>query len=249
MNEKAQRRARKKRVQKKGVQKSGVCAYCGKCAKLTRDHIPPDSLFPGPKPSTLITVPCCEKCRESTLKDDEYFKVAMTLREDTVENPDVKLLIKSVLRGLARPEGRSLSHALLGSMHRVNLITRSGIYTGTRQAYSVEFERLYRVIDRISRGLYWRSVRCPVPGTHFVESFQFWPGVDVLPEDFRKEIWDYLRAHKPERVGNTVFSLWEHTPMEREDIRVFLMCFYERVFFIGYVWPKGWKPAPQLTET
>jgi len=42
--------------------KIGICVYCGKKLPLTKDHIPPKNLYSKPRPSNLITVPCCEKC-------------------------------------------------------------------------------------------------------------------------------------------------------------------------------------------
>jgi hypothetical protein len=53
--------------------KSGQCAYCGKKQPVTDDHIPPKNLFPKPRGSNLITVPCCEFCRKGWSENDEYF--------------------------------------------------------------------------------------------------------------------------------------------------------------------------------
>lgn len=51
------------------------CYLCGSCENLTKDHIPPKNLFPDPKPSNLITVPCCKKCNEEMSTIDESFRV------------------------------------------------------------------------------------------------------------------------------------------------------------------------------
>ena len=53
--------------------KNTKCIYCEENLGLTRDHIPPKELFPNPRPSNLITVPCCERCRSEQSLDDEYF--------------------------------------------------------------------------------------------------------------------------------------------------------------------------------
>ena len=50
---------------------SELCIYCRTAEADTRDHVPPDLLFPPPKPSTLITVPACRPCNQGFQKDDE----------------------------------------------------------------------------------------------------------------------------------------------------------------------------------
>lgn len=51
------------------------CYLCGSTENLTKDHIPPKSLFPSPKPTNLITVWCCKKCNEEFSLIDESFRV------------------------------------------------------------------------------------------------------------------------------------------------------------------------------
>lgn len=51
------------------------CYQCGSTENLTRDHIPPENLFPSPKPSNLITVICCKNCNEKFKLIDESFRV------------------------------------------------------------------------------------------------------------------------------------------------------------------------------
>lgn len=51
------------------------CYICGATDDLTRDHVPPKNLFPDPKPSNLITVPCCRRCNVGFSKDDELFRI------------------------------------------------------------------------------------------------------------------------------------------------------------------------------
>jgi len=69
-------------MKKKANKNFGRCAYCSETADLTRDHIPPKSLFRKPLPDDLITVPCCLTCNNGRSKDDEYFRLALSLRYD-----------------------------------------------------------------------------------------------------------------------------------------------------------------------
>lgn len=52
------------------------CIYCGDEA-TTRDHIPPQSFFPKPAPSNLVTVPACFKCNNTFSGDEEYLRTIL----------------------------------------------------------------------------------------------------------------------------------------------------------------------------
>ena len=55
-----------------------TCPYC-RCSMRkrdsTRDHLPPKSLFPNPKPINLKTVRCCLKCHRAESNGDEIIKI------------------------------------------------------------------------------------------------------------------------------------------------------------------------------
>ena len=65
-------------------QKKQECYLCGKTPAetpervLTKDHLPPQNLFLSPRPSNLITMPCCYACNNRAHKDDEYLRLAVT---------------------------------------------------------------------------------------------------------------------------------------------------------------------------
>src|SRR2546422_10376314 len=55
-----------------------LCVYCRAADADTRDHIPPQLLFPSPKPNTLITVPACNACNKCFQQDDEVLAMFLT---------------------------------------------------------------------------------------------------------------------------------------------------------------------------
>ena len=61
-----------------GMAETETCAYCGNLA-TTRDHVPPQNLFPQPWTNDLITVPACKRCNNYPSRDDEYFIWVLTL--------------------------------------------------------------------------------------------------------------------------------------------------------------------------
>ena len=54
------------------------CYLCGRQNPETRDHIPPRGFFPPPRPSDLITVPCCNACNAAFSPEDEYFRLVLS---------------------------------------------------------------------------------------------------------------------------------------------------------------------------
>lgn len=141
--------------------KKGVCTYCGARGMITRDHVPPKSLFAAPRPA-LITVPACLDCHGPTNKDDEYFRSVLSLR-DTANTPDAEAAREGFLRSLQRVDQAGLKRAFLSGVRQVRVRTPAGIHLGTRGVYDVELERLDRVISRTIRGLYFHHHKVRLP--------------------------------------------------------------------------------------
>ena len=57
-----------------------LCCYCGFREATTKDHIPPKAIFNKPRPSNLVTVPCCFECNNDASKTDERFKTYIGLQ-------------------------------------------------------------------------------------------------------------------------------------------------------------------------
>lgn len=51
-----------------------TCYLCGSPNPTTKDHIPPKGFFPEPRPTNLITVPCCESCNNGFSLDDDAMR-------------------------------------------------------------------------------------------------------------------------------------------------------------------------------
>jgi hypothetical protein len=81
----------------------GECVYCGEQRELTRDHVPPRCLFSKPRPSDLITVPCCAHCNGDFQKHDEYFRIAITTGIDLEKFPKENADSIRALKNLAQP--------------------------------------------------------------------------------------------------------------------------------------------------
>src|SRR5688500_5764615 len=98
------------------VERSALCLYCERRVGDTVDHVPPKSLFPPPRPSNLVTVPCCTSCHRSFMKDDEYFRLMLVLRDDVRDSASAQTGLRAVMRALRRPQARRLAQQLFSGM-------------------------------------------------------------------------------------------------------------------------------------
>ncbi len=218
--------------------KTGECVYCGKVAPITDDHIPPRNLFSKPRPSNLIKVPSCKECHsenKTVSQDDEYFRLMLSLREDTAKHPDVEKILPVVFRSLARPEQAGLTRSLMKSVKKVNLRTKGGLYLGIKQAYDVNLARLDNVARRIAKGLFYHENGRRLPSEYEVVAYSE-DGLRDLTEDDRQHLQQKIMAplmsNSPKIVGNGVFSYRVSYSDTDPNTSVWFFVFYERVAFL-----------------
>src|SRR5690349_21521705 len=82
----------------------------------TRDHVPPSGLFPSPKPSNLIAIPCCFRCNNQHSGFDERLRFAASTPFDR-NQVGQKIFEDAVLAGtLAKGRQMRFAASLLASM-------------------------------------------------------------------------------------------------------------------------------------
>src|ERR1700740_2606191 len=104
------------------------CIYCGATDPITSDHVPPQSLFPSPAPSDLITVPACKRCNGGAAKDDEFFRLVLVMNEKTKGNAAREALMPAVKRSLLRFRAQGFASTFWSSTHSMERITPDGLY-------------------------------------------------------------------------------------------------------------------------
>ncbi len=136
--------------------KYGNCVYCGKFRTITDDHIPPKNIFSKPRrPNNLITVPCCNICNGAASKDDEYFWITLSIREDVSDNIDVKNNKSKIDRALNNPKKIGFRKKIYSSINYSDVFSNSGLFIGQKPTMGVELDRLTKVTKRIIHGLYY----------------------------------------------------------------------------------------------
>jgi 5-methylcytosine-specific restriction endonuclease McrA len=137
------------------------CAYCGvRKSSKKGDHIPPQSLYPKPrKPNLqLHAVPSCEECNNPASRDDEIFKVIISV--DTAEERlETTGLQDSLTRTLSHND--RLAKELFEKAKKVYLDRGKGIAEPLMKV-KMEFEAYRNVVQRMIRGLYWKETSKPM---------------------------------------------------------------------------------------
>ena len=147
------------------------CIYCGSKEGLTKDHIPPKSLFVNPRPSNLITVPCCNHCNNSFSMDDEYMQVMFSMRLGVHKKNAVKKNWDKILRNLGRSESKGFYQSIIKSIKQVDVKTMDDIQLGKISTYEIDYNRITNVSDRIIKGLYYTTKKEILPLEYHVDSF------------------------------------------------------------------------------
>ena len=210
------------------------CVYCGKQGELTDDHIPPKNLFPEPRPSNLITVPSCSDCNVGASKDDEYFRLVLSMRHDTGDHPSVHGVQPSVIRSLAREKAVGLRTAVFDSISLRNVHTKSGIYLGQEYFSDVDLSRLDRVAVRIVRGLFFHEFNVRLPVDRGVIAYSVDGFKDPSAVEKNKRMIEEVTRQKPRVIGDKVFAYWFQSFSEDPNFTVWVLLFYERVAFICF---------------
>ncbi len=127
------------------------CYLCGttliKNFNRSKDHVPPDCIFPESKPKDLITVPCCINCNQEYKMLDEKMKnfisiIAGEKSSDAGEKSKHEIIRSSKLRN------NFLSYAKLHTSSTDNV-------GNPRLLFHFKKDELYKWIVRIVKGLYF----------------------------------------------------------------------------------------------
>ena len=136
----------------------GYCAYCGEWRELTRDHVPPRSLFSKPRPSNLVTVPSCYLCNHGDSLEDQHFNFVVKLGIDRNRFPKENADSVDMIKTVAKPESLGFARYILQR------------YRSNPSRFVVDRDRVGIVLRRIVRGLFYHEIGMRLP--EFVP-FQF----------------------------------------------------------------------------
>ncbi|MEI1279656.1 hypothetical protein V6Z05_15105 [Leptospira venezuelensis] len=138
------------------------CYFCGKEA-TSREHVPPQCLFPQKEKSelrdlkrNLITVPSCDVHNSNKSHDDEYLKFILTtnIRRNS---HSINQFNGKVLRGINRDPKKYATFLL--HPKRVLIYDPKNRKTYSSLSYKIDTNRMQKIIELISYGLYYHDYK------------------------------------------------------------------------------------------
>lgn len=209
------------------------CIYCGnnfEKSEMTKDHIPPKSLFTKPRPNNLITVYVCKNCNSKRSKDDEYMKIKLNFRKNIATNPDYSKNLESIFNGLKRKESKKL-------LNQLN--SETNYFDNT---FYIDNLRLEKVNEDIVRGLYFYHTKKTIPESYIIKSYT----EEALRQHEKKEMIELLKKFyndlndsSEKDIGNGVFKYkYKINVLEIEHCSIWHFQYYNDMNFLTIVLPK-----------
>jgi hypothetical protein len=216
------------------------CVYCGGRDDLTDDHVPPECIFPKPRPANLVKVRGCKSCNCGASKDDEHFRMMLCMSEEVGESTEAQKHWPVILRALRRPQASGMKTALLRSMHPVGVMTPGGLFLGTQVGFNVSLERIFRVVKRIVRGLYFKERGQRLPEgydvlVHCDDTLISMPSAGL--EHLHQRVLLPLAATDPKIIAAGVFFYRYLAAEDNPAASAWALTFYERKSFLATVGP------------
>lgn len=176
-----------------------LCALCGENSTTTKDHIPPQGIYPKPRDNDINfnTVPACSSCNNGAAVEDEEFKVLIGLSTGEFhENPDV--VVDSIAR--TAEKNRRIANQIFNAEQNVFACLHGSIL---EPAVAVKFdgEKYHKVISRIVRGLYWQQKGHALGLKPKIKVFQ----AHRIKPEFASSLEDIMSHLKPHPLNKGTF--------------------------------------------
>ena len=199
------------------------CYLCRSTENLTRDHVPPENLFPKPRPSNLITVPCCKVCNEGFSKLDEQFRVFVSTAVN-VSDTGKDVMRKKVFGGSLK-KSPALKKQMARDVFKGTIMTALGPMSVPLIAMVREV--LDRFFIRLTKGL--RAT--------------FYPDIDYFGLKFAVSQHTQFGAQHPkfkaatsgmiaDQRGSGIFRFWHGVAAEQRTSGVWIYQFYDAALFM-----------------
>lgn len=177
---------------------------------MTKDHIPPKTIFPKPRPINLVTVPCCKICNGAAKKDDEYFGIMMALRENSQNHPSADKVIPKIFDGLLHKNASGFRKKVFRNFSIKNIMTTTGIFLGRYPVFEEVAEPIIRVMERISKGLYYLETNKPYPQNYQI-NVKFGRSLiegSIEKQNVLAQAVGIFRTVTPKMIGSGEFKYW-----------------------------------------
>ena len=215
-------------------EKKKLCVYCRSPEDLTRDHIPPRSFFPAPRPTNLITVPCCAECHREFTKDDEYLRNLLIFVDGNEGHPAAEMLRGKGFRSLDDPNARGYSKSFFKNVNP-GWVRYGNSMIAPGATITLDDQRIEDFFCRMIVGLFWKETDKYLPDDYTVEvvgsydhRYMNWP--------VQQSVRRLQSEEEPVNIGDGVFQYWwswaEHAPSGEAHRSDWMLQFYEGTTFL-----------------
>ena len=197
--------------------------------RVTDDHIPPQCIFPRPRTTGLIKVPCCEPCRKGWSKDDEEFRRFVWSAEGVEKHPSFEKAADSVISSIKKPEAKSYRNRVLSSIEDIEVYSEAGIFLGIQPRMKLEWHRIEGVLRRIVRGLFFLKNKQLIPEDHEL--------IIKIPD---VKLGNEINKFPFKQIANIcdgTFRYWLYESNDEKSSSLWLMSFCDSIWVLGYIRP------------
>lgn len=201
------------------------CCYCSTNIATTRDHVPPKGIFNRPRPSDLITVPCCSQCNNGASILDEKFRVYLGMHVARFNYDGEQLFKTGALKTLLHNSKLKLE-VLKNIDGKPIQYRKDGILKNGSQLLW-DSKAHDSVIHRITCGLYYHHFRKPIDPNSKINVYWFNDFKDILSQFSFTEV----------SIGNGIFKYYYARQLVKneQDISCWLYQFYSGHFAGAFV--------------
>ena len=218
-----------------------TCIFCQRQPSDTRDHVPPESWFPRPRPSNMVTVPACTACNGSWAADAEYFRAILVASASLHSSKPANEVRSTVARSFRRPESQKLAKSILGAFVDLDVTSTGGIHLGKGIGLRYERQRVLGVLRQIVRGIFFEESGTALPGNCQVRVNLDQLG-QVIPNWMQAQFGNPL-PDADRNVGD-IFEYWVRPRAQGVFESLWAGRFFRRVYFCAYVSdPQQTSPA------
>ncbi len=189
----------------------------------TRDHLPPENLFPEGARRDLITVTCCYACNKAFSKLDEQFRVFVTTASN-VSKVGTQVMRQKVF-GSSLRKSPKLKHQMARDVFLGEIMTALGPMAVPLIA--MDREVLNSFFVRLTKGLL----------------ATFYPDIDYFALRFAVTQLDQFGATrsafksaiallKYDQRGDGVFRFWHGVALEQRTTGLWIYQFYDAALFM-----------------
>jgi hypothetical protein len=112
----------------------------------------------------MATVPACIPCNIAKSQDDDFLRDVLAIDSDNANHPVACAVFAKMMRA-ARKNRSQLARDIVSKGRLLPMYSKGGVYLGHQPGVPLDTERMNRIFERITRGLYYRMHRERLPRT------------------------------------------------------------------------------------